>query len=372
MKTKFYLKPSVLGAAVAAAAIAAGPAYALDAKISGHINRAIMSAEDGDKTTTTHVDNDNSGTRFRFTGSEDIGGGVKAGIIWEVEMQSNPSNVVSQAEPGDESPKSDTNDFGERWMDIYFSGPFGKVSFGQGDGAMNGGVQRDLSGTNVINWSGNFFLGANMRFRDSTTGLLTGVTIGDVLNDQDFESRYDRLRYDTPSFSGFSIAVSTGTQNGSGEDVVEYGLKYSGGLGGGNKLAGAVGVSTKKRGGPTDDRDTTGGSISLLLSSGLNFTLATTNVEDDGPAVGAKDSDFTYFKVGQKMGQHAVAVDFGRGEDQLTTNLGEEGEVIGIGYVYKPAKWAELYAGYKVHSLDANGASFDDITIITVGSRLKF
>lgn len=72
-------------------------AQAFEATVSGQVNRALMWADDGIVSETHHVDNDNSGTRFRFTGTAaDVMPGVKAGLLFEVEFQSNASNDVSQ------------------------------------------------------------------------------------------------------------------------------------------------------------------------------------------------------------------------------------------------------------------------------------
>jgi hypothetical protein len=84
-----------------------------------------------------------------------------------------------------------------------------------------------------------------------------------------------------------------------------------------------------------------------------------------------QEGKFNYVKFGHKTGKHAIGVGFGKGEDQSA--VGDEAESVGVGYVYKPVKWAEIYAGAKVLSLDrASGISVEDVTVITVGSRLKF
>ena len=67
--------------AVAAAVFIISPAYAVDFKISGQINRAALYADDGDTAKWFFVDNDNSSTRFRFTGSNDFENDWKVGIV---------------------------------------------------------------------------------------------------------------------------------------------------------------------------------------------------------------------------------------------------------------------------------------------------
>ncbi len=363
--TKSALKPVVLSAAVASAlAVLAAPAHALEAKISGQVNRAIMHADDGITSEIFHVDNDNSSTRFRFTGSEDLGGGLKVGIVWETEYQSNDSDKVTL------SPlvkNAGGTAFGERKMEIYFAGAFGQVTLGQGDGAMNGGIEVDLSGTSVIGYSGTTDIGKAMAFR-TTAGGTTTATIGNSVSQQDFESRYDRLRYDSPKLGPITIAVSTG-QSG-GNDVNEYGIWFSQDLGAGGKIAGALGFSTEDKStvapAAAGDEETTGGSISWLSRAGWNVTVAVSNVEDDT----GRKKKFQYIKGGYMMGAHAFSIDFARGEDQAA--VGDEAEHIGFQYVYLASKAVEIYAGVKNVSLDRPATALEDIQIVTVGSRVKF
>jgi len=50
---------------------------------------------------------------------------------------------------------------------------------------------------------------------------------------------------------------------------------------------------------------------------------------------------------------------------------GDKSSAFGLAFVYQAARWLELYAGGKIHSLARSGANLDDVTIIAVGSRLK-
>jgi len=171
-------------------------------------------------------------------------------------------------------------------------------------------------------------------------------TIGGSSSQQDFESRYDLVRYDTPVFGGFKLAASLGTKGN--DDVRELALWYSGNLGAFGRLAGALGYSQKDVAAGADE--IIGGSISWLHASGFNLTLGRTDRDD--PAAG-RDKTFSYVKLGYKTGAHAVSVDWGRGEDQAAA--GDESDFFGIGYVYTPVAWAELYALVKQHQLDRPG-----------------
>ena len=357
-----------MSAAVAAALAVPSFVYAqaqgLEVRLSGQVNRAIMNVDDGTKSNAFFVDNDISGTRFRISATAPVTPGLRAGAIFEAEFQSNASDTVSFEAPEDAAVLN------ERHMDVFFEGGWGKASLGQGDGAANGATEVDLSGTSVAHWVGVGNVGGGFGFRTSA-GVLTGATIGDSLNQQDFESRYDRVRYDTPKFGGFSVAGSLGTKD-AGRDVRELALWYSGEMGGLGRLAAALGWSNQQANvaSPTSIEDEViGGSVSWLHGSGLNLTFS--HSQRDVGAVGAeRESTFTYAKVGYKFGRHAVSLDWGLGEDQEAS--GDEADVIGVGYVWNPVAWAELYAAAKVHSLDRAGVDADDITIVMIGTRVRF
>jgi predicted porin len=359
---------AVLSAAVAAALAVPAAVNAqdkgLEVRLSGQVNRALMNVDDGHKSNAFFVDNSISSTRFRLSASAPMTAGIRAGAVFETEFQSNPSGDVNFDEPDIAA------EFAERHMDVFFEGGFGKVSLGQGDGAANGGTEVDLSGTSVAHWAGVQSIAGNFEFKGAG-GLGTGIAITNAINNQDFESRYDRLRYDSPKFGGFSVAASWGTKD-AGRDVRELALWYSGDLGALGRLAGALGWSNQQAlvSDPASIEDEViGGSISWLHGSGLNVTLSYS--ERDLGAVGAeRDGTFMYAKVGYKFGQHAVAIDWGNGEDLAAT--GVESDMIGIGYVWNPVRWAEIYAAAKRHSLDLAGVDADDINVVMIGTRIRF
>jgi len=357
------IRIAVITAAVGTALAAlSGQAFAqaqgIEVRLSGQVNRAIMHADDGEDSEHFFVDNDISSTRFRLSATAPIMSGLTAGAVWENEFQSNASNEVSMF-VRDVSPR-----FLERHADIFLQGGWGKVSLGQGSGAADGGIEVDLSGTTVAHWSGADNIGGAFEF--NADGLPTGVTVGDTINNQDFESRYDRLRYDSPNLGGFGIAVSTGSK--ASADVHEIAATYSGDMGGLGRLAAAIGFSKNNTSDTLgDDIETTGGSVSWLHGSGFNVTLA--HSRRDFGSLG-EDGKFTYAKLGYKFGRHAVSLDWGKGEDIAID--GVEGDMVGVGYVWAPAAWADIYAAIKRHGAEAGGTDADNITFMMVGTRIKF
>ena len=352
---------SALAAAVALAMLSAS-AQAIEIKLTGQMSRGIMFVDDGIGSDAFHVDNDNSSTRFRFTGTGQMSPGVTTGVVFEVEYQSAPSNLVDRTDRVTASP-----DIDERVMDAYFEGRYGRLTLGQGDGAANGGVEVDLSGTTIAHFSDVAAIGGGIEFR--MPGGALGPELGAVLGNQDFESRYDRVRYDTPTFSGFSLAVSSGVKNETvapvSRDVWETALRYAGDFDAFGKLAGAVGMS-QQDGDPGAVKDkTVGGSLSWLHGSGANLTFGYTTRDR-----GARDSTFAYAKAGYKAGKHAVSLDYTVGKAQSAA--GDEASAIGMAYVFTPASWAELFALAKRAQLNRPGVAFEDVTIFMLCTRLKF
>jgi hypothetical protein len=372
------LRKTQLAAAVGAALLAIGTSAfgqaatpAPTVQLYGQVSRALLNADDGINNKWFHVDNEASGTRFGITGTGTAMPGLRAGFRIEYDAQSNESQRVNFGTAAVVGPQSnfpahdeDVGGFAERHMDAWVEGAWGRVSIGQGDGAANGASESDLSGTGMANGIGVADLGGGFAYRTGGPFATSfGPTIGATINQQDFESRYDRLMYTTPVFGGFRAQVSHG-QNAN-TDIKEVAAFYGAKLGGFGDLAAAIGWS--EQGGAVKD-ETLGGSISLLTGFGLNLTASYTT--RDNPVIPARDSKFTYFKVGWKAGPHAIAVDYAIGDDFAAA--GDEATMWGIGYVWNPIRWLELYAAYKIHELDRTGVSFEEVKIGTIGTRVRF
>jgi hypothetical protein len=323
----------------------------------GQINLGVLAADTGEGSEHFIVDNDNSASRVgaRLKGNLD-GTDLAVGAHLELEYQVNPSNAVSLSQ------RSISGEFAERHLNVFVSGGFGKLSLGQGDGAANGNTERDLSGTLIVSWTNPALVGGALGFIDQSAS--TRVNLISAMSNQDFESRYVRLRYDLPSLGGFTPSVSHGVKSNS--DVNEVALRFSGNLGG--KVIGALGYSSRDVGGAADNFDTLGGSVSWLHDSGINLTGAYSTTSDNN--AGNPDSDFYLGKLGYKTGKHAFDVHYAVTEDRVQE--GDSAETVGVGYVFTPINWFDVYAGYNRHSLDRPGADFDDIDTVLVGGRLKF
>ena len=353
MQKKFKLSFVVL-VLIAAALLAVSPANAVDFAISGQINRAALYADDGHTAKWFFVDNDNSSTRFRFTGSNDFEKDWKVGIVWEVEMQSNPSNEMDMDLNGDTTDVT----FNERKMEFWVGNAWGKAWLGQGDMAGNGTSEVDLSGTTVAAYSSVGDVGGGFFFQDN--GVYSTTTVGGSRSNFDGLSRKDRVRYDTPTFAGFSGSGSIGNSS-----IWDVALRYAGDFGWA-KLAAAAAWSDYGTSSSTND-NILSSSASLLFDFGLNLTASYAYRKQDNT-----DPYNIFGKVGYKfLEKHAVSVQYSRTENLSAKD--DKGDTFGIGYVFSPWKSVEFYGTYYIYMLDRDaGSNPDDINVGMIGGRVKF
>ena len=328
------------------ALLAAGSAGAIEVSFSGQVNRLIMNVDNGEESGVVHADNSVSGTRWRFAGQGDVGDDMSAGLLYETQLQSNPSNKITADNLDTDGVGGNVGSgdlFSTRQSNVWIKGNFGKFTIGQGEGATDGSAEADNSATNVIQYSAasNDLLGS-MEFGTS------GVTVDDVRKNFDGLGRNDNLRYDA-AINDFNLAFSIG--NG---DKVEASLRY-------------MVENLKIMFGIWDENDSGGGyagnaiSASWVLDSGFNLTASYGGDDRDG------DPTNIYFKAGYKQGDHVFAIDWGE-----TSDLGPgDADSWSVAWVGTMLQGVELYATYRVESLDGVDDA-DDIDALAGGVRIKF
>ncbi len=351
----------LVAAAVASALAMPMAAQAVKYSASGQVNRAIMFADDGQNSDTMHVDGDASGTRFRFTGSEDIGNGLTAGFRLEIEAQSNDSGKVTMKNESDAG-----GGLAERHWDLYFSGDFGTLTLGQGSDATDGVAFADLNNAWIAVENATDF-GAKIAFRTGTGGTFaTGDADNPTVSADDITPSYDggrrdRVRYDTPAIGPLSAAISHATN-----DRVDAMVKVAGSAAGGayDVRAGYANVD--------DGVFTVSGAFKFAQGS----SLAAAWGQQSRDLAGAPDGEYYYIKLGHDWGNNSVAVDYKSSEDAVTCTASTSGycggSSWGIGAVHTmPKPGIDLYAGYRFFELD-DVSNAEDISVFFVGSRIKF
>lgn len=362
---------ALLAAGTTAQAQVTGAQTGINVQLYGQVSRAVMHADDGHNSKWFHVDGQPSSTRIGINASAQAMPGLRIGARIETEMKSNPSNAVNFTTPS-LGAVGGVVGFAERWLDAFVESAWGRINMGQGSGAADDVSTLDLSGTNMPNGTCPTDWGGGIPFLNSagvavTGGLGTATGLGDC---NDFESRYDRLQYTTPVFGGFRGQFSTGQKSVAGE-ANEASLWYTGKLAG--DFQAAVGWSSQNTSTPggIPDRETIGAGIAWLSAAGFNVAANYTEVKGVAQLAGNdRKGKTTWLKVGYKFGQHAIGVDMGLYDDIAAAS--DEGKSYGVGYVWSPTRWAEIYAGYHLFTLDRPAVSIEDITVFAIGTRVRF
>jgi predicted porin len=329
-------------------------------KLSGQVNRAVIYQDDGDSSEVRNVDSSSSGTRFRFRGSEDLGNGMKVGMYYEVQIQSEGS---SGAYPN--KGKDTDGSLGVRQANVWFSGNWGKLTIGQGSGAGHGAVEADLSGTGISGAApGRTSFTGGMRWQPSNTATpaaSAALTQGKTYSIHNAFGRNDNLRYDSPAFGPATLAVSIDN-----DQTWEVAGRVNTALGGGQLSAGAFyGQSSGAR----NVDDTYGVSAAYLFSQGTNI-MGLYSTSSSGTS-GVSDADTWMVKLGHKWGPNAVSIGYNVSDDQVD---GFEDSGFQLGFVHSLKKAnTQLYAGFQWAELDGpSGTSYDDQYMFVTGARVKF
>ncbi len=338
-------------------------------QVYGQLNRALMYADDGNESKLFHVDNDNSSTRVGLKGKVAANESLTIGTVFEVEWQANASNEVSM------QTESISGQFKERHLDIFFDFKnIGKFSLGKGQMASDTASEMDFSTTKLIGSSDVADVGGRLVFYDtgatnpnSEEEQESGPVVIDVFNNMDGLSRKNRLRYDTPSFGGFSLATAVGEK-----EMFDVSLHYSGEFSG-TKVKAAVAYSD-----PNSSYTTINGSAAVLFPFGLNFIVASGIRDLDTMPVDGDDPQFMYGKIGYickelvSVGASAFSVDYGVYEN--IKKQGQEGTAMGLQFVQQISAYStELYAAYRTYELeDTTSADYENISVAIAGVRIRF
>ncbi len=358
------MNKKLLAAAVASALAMPMAAHAVKYSASGQVNRAIQIADDGQRSDITNVDGSASSTRFRFRGSEDIGNGLTAGFLLEFDAASDPDPTMKGAPTGFGG-TADSGDFaglGDRHSAVYFSGDFGKLTMGHTSVATDGVAYADLDGTWLSGIENTVDFGGAIEFVTSTGG--TGIDVANVMDDFD-GGRTSTLRYDSPSLGPVSFAVSA-----SDNDLYDGMVIVSGPVAGGQyDLRGGMSKN--------DTRE------NLVLSGGFKAAQGTsinlTWGSQDQDAAGSAEGEYFYVKLGHAWGNSSVAVDYRSSEETHQAGIctGSNSacgvEAWGVGFVHTlPKPGVDLYASYRLYTLEDGPSGVDDVGIFVVGSRVRF
>jgi hypothetical protein len=308
--------------------------------VTGWVSSQIWWFDDGIESNTYVVDNNNDlSSHVRFTGSAQISPGWKAGYALALYTQG-PSSLNGFEDWS--ATKKNTIGFGGDWSvavenSYWFieSDKLGKVTVGKQSMAMdNLTVFADLSPIGNIFASNTVATFDGFANRVVVGGLDTGTrwgaaafycgTIGAGIANDCNGTRLNGIRYDTPTFAGFSASAGWGE-----DDYWDVAARYSG-EGGGFKYTFAAGYAEITDnaivGLPVNDnqRWQVGGSIKHNPSGlWVHATYDETHVDDVGPVPPHPDLKGFFLKAGwtgklNSLGNTSFWGEYGRNWDTFS------------------------------------------------------
>jgi hypothetical protein len=330
----------------------------------GQFDPAYLSFDDGVSSTSEIVDNSSSNSRVGLWLRQSYGENEFT-FNFETALGLRPSAGLSQ----NFTPK------GVNWQRVnirkvdfaYRTARYGTFSAGQGSMATDGAAEVDFSGTALVSYSSVPDVAGGFRFRTSA-GALSNKFIGGAFGNFD-GGRLGRVRYDSPSLSGFTVSASYGEQilarnvDFTTRDVA---LRYANEFGD-FRFKSAIGYADIELANGTKREDAIG-SLSVLHASGFNATVAAGKRTSAG--------NYGYGKLGYQaqwfsVGKTALSVDYYRGSDR--TSVGSKSTSFGFGAVQKfDNARVEAYLGYRTYELSETAASYLDASSVLFGARWKF
>ena len=362
-----------------AGSIRAGKAKdGIEAQVYGHVNQALLYADNGQTSRFDVVDNDNSASRLGFRGKYSNGDWT-SGVRLEVNFEVNTTDELTFS-TGDENGETagDSDFLSLRWANLFFSNKnYGTVNLGFGEIATQGVSEVDLSGTTLVAESDVDDIGGELQFgNDENAELGDGFEVDDFFSNLDGD-RDSAVSYHTPRIAGFQGKVALRSEEAPGgvsgvRFQPDASINYEGNFFD-TEFEAAAGYRREV------GSNVYIGSSSALFSTGTSLTIGggyETNLGDD-----VDNENFVYVKLGQKLdlfdfGGTAVSIDFFRGEDNSAAGLDDQTEAIsfggGIVQKVKPLG-AEVYFGGRYYDIDAgNGTETDGLFTLFSGARIKF
>jgi hypothetical protein len=317
------------------------------------------------------------GTNVKFTGQAQIAPGWTAGYVLHLEADGSDTLAGTNADtPDGPGLFAGTTNYVQTLQSYWFikSDHLGKVGIGlQSMVSDNLAILVDGSGSLVpANWV-TFDVGG-FQYRDAA-GNQSGVSIlaaGGCNGGGDcYGVPVNSIRYDSPTFAGFSVSAAWGE-----DDVWDIGGRYAGELHG-FKLAAAIGYgestdSTILFG--ADNQYTQAGVYVQHIATGLFALINYGNLESE--VAGRSDSETWYIKGGlrakwQPLGATVLYGEWDENNDGFSN--GSESQFWGLGVVQEvDAAAMSLWLSYRQFEADVPGEDLQDFDMIKFGALINF
>lgn len=344
--------------------------------ISGQFSREMVYVDDGHSGRVRHQDSDYSSSRFLLNAAGKINADMKVGAKAEIAID-DARNGISNNTDSTFGGRSG-NDLRTRKAEIFIThNSFGRVYIGAGDSAANGTMNTASHGvySALINFAA--LTAANVQFRNegaagnaSSGSGLSGVTLAGANPDLDFNSRTTRIRYDTPVIAGFMGSVSHHD-----DQAVEAALRYSGKIFD-TKIKAAVGFAEGGAGAGNNEFYAAGFAAEHSSGLGISISCGYENEDANSSTAGAADPakcgiQGHFARKFNELGKTTLVI-----EHEQTDNANREGDTAkAYGVTLHQAIDAaamEIWAKWATFELDRDGSNFDDVDLVSIGTRVKF
>jgi hypothetical protein len=374
---KLVLKSSVAAAALVAVAapVVSGSAQAGVANgndnsvvMSGNLTRSIMYMDNGSSNEITHVDGGNdTSSRFRIIVSGKLTESVDVGGIWEANLPvSNNQGSQTTGANATITEAGDSGSFGFRKTEVTFNhATMGKLSIGQSSTASDNRPSLGFAS----NTNGGLTNGGGAILYNSTAKAQTGtITAGGQFSNY-FGTRDDRIRYDSPSFGGFKVAVAAATDN-FWDAGLTYGATY------GDITVAAAAQYTALNAGGTSPKANMGAGIALTHTSGLGASFY--YGQEDAAGGNQVEGSQYGLELGYKtdalsnLGTTGFALVYIRADETTANNA--EATLWGIHAKQSMPAGISVFASYENSSYDniAAGRNYDDLSVALIGTQINF
>ena len=376
---KKHLIAAAVAAAVAVPAMAQVTVYGLldvgyaqtESKVSGTTNNY--------KVTDTGATGQAAGNRLGFRGTEDLGGGLKAGFVYEIGIDPTNTNAVNNT--------TVTTGIFNRQSFVSLSGGFGEVAIGRfntltkviQDSNTFGGPGFGIGWTTAM-------VGANSasapNIIDGRTGAAANGTEA-LFPSLNAERISDAVQYRTPTFNGFSASIQlvnnkTDNSGTTGEIIAGkgqiVGLNYSAG-----PLALAVASkSIKSRSTETVESERKDDHTALLATYDFGtakvfFVYNDASVRQQNETL---KTDYEDYSIGVRvpLGNLALLAQYSDGEYKSDASPQVKTDVKGyqLGVQYSLSKRTMAYAYYGDDEAKRTGATTGERSGFVLGVRHSF
>jgi len=352
--------------------------------LSGQVNSQLMYWDDGVDSDVYVMDSDEASTRIRLDAVGTIRPGLTAGLVIEYDIEIAGGSRIGgplEAERGVAGSKQ--NDDGDgiqlRRANWFIKGQFGKISIGQGSMASDGAYEVSFANT----WVGSVGYGLGVTNIGNFVGRNTGRSWYALGTDND-TSRRNRVRYDTPTFAGFTVSASWGE-----DDEYDVAVRYAKEFNGLKVAAAAAYHVDEDDNGALDNSDIDRWGISAAMlhtPSGIHVEAGYSSLDQEA-LTGATifERDHWWVAAGiqfraSDLGTTDIAIDYISNENTTTGVDVVDYDSIGVGLSQEiDAIGGTMYLSYRHHEAEVTASTGglalgleDEFDQIQFGMRLKY